>query len=674
MDDTAKRPIRALALAAAALPILCSVAGAQDAENPGKALIRAKELLRTGSASDRKEAIETLIGLDSGPAISCLEEAIQRSSSEMEKRAKEMDALDDELSDAEAEMEDCRDRYPVLYADARAKWVSVKRRWDSLTREMREHLEICAGGWKSFASFRSEAAVDRLARGATGSTSPLTRQMYIQALGTPERASRIPVLLELLRAGESRVRAAAVRSLSAFPPRRAVLDAAAPLLRDRSWSVRIGAAEVVARMPVDLAVPLLVEAVGRETGEPALQVDSLLQSLTGVSMDGDGKRWQAWLGRHGETLRAGTYEPPEAPAEPEGVGRTEAAFFQIPIESRNLLLVMDLSGSMGATMEGIDARTAELLKKHEYSDSRLAVALVQAYQMIEGLPKDTRFNLLTFSDEVTRFSTKGVSANDSGKKNAIKWLNGQPTGYTTNIWDALRQAFGDHMAAGGSTRFEDLPDTIIFLTDGVPTAGRFRDQQSLSDLVGLWNASSGVVIHCVGIGTEYADQLMDNLASSTGGYVFDSKAMRIRGRRVRPAIPPGEQCPAVQVHLAGVREELQLGSVFTRKESIPRAIEACGWTDEAIPVLAAALEDPEADIRSAAADGLASLGRRGVPELVKAAGRKEGLCRAQAIRALALLGPEALDAAPALEAIAAGADADLAADARNALERIRAKK
>jgi HEAT repeat protein len=665
-----------LALAAAALLVAAPAAAAQD-ENAGRTLLKARDLLRTGASADRSEAIRLLIGIDSAPAISCLEEAIQRSAAEMDKRAKEVDALDDELWEAEDYMDWVRSKYPSSYAAAREKYQEVKGRWDALTEEMEAHLGICVEGWRSFAEFRSEEAVDRIVRGATSGTVPLTRQMYIQALGTRANAARVPVLLDLLRAGESRVRATAVRSLKVFPPRRDVLDAVAPLLNDRCWSVRIGAAEVVARMPVDVAVPLLVEALGRETGEPALQVESLLRSLTGLAMDADGKRWEAWLRDHGEALREGPWKFPDAEEEGEasdGATKTEAAFFEIPIESRNLLLVMDLSGSMTAEVKDVDARTADLLEKHGYNSSRLAIALVQAYRMIETVPKDTRLNLLTFSEKVTRFTSKGATATESGKKNAVKWLNGQKTGLRTNIWDALRQSFGDHMGSGGASRFEDLPDTVIFLTDGYPTAGRFRGDRALADLVGLWNASAGVVVHCVGVGTDYSDSLMESISSSTGGYFFDSKSKRLKGKRVRPTVPPEERCPNVRGLVALVREDLELGSTDTRLETIPRAVAACGWTGDAVPVLAAAVEDPEEEVRLSAVAAVASLGKAGVPALAKAASREDGRARPAAVRALGALGPDAAEAVPDLEKVAAGGDAALASEAKQALARIRAKK
>jgi hypothetical protein len=661
-------PVAAVALAG----LLAGSAAAQEDPGAGKALLAAKELLRTGRVEDRIEAIRRLIELDSAPAITCLEEAIQRSAAEMEKLSKEVDAKDAELADAEWEMEFCRERYPSLYGEKVLAFKAVKKEWDALSAVMRGHLDICLSGSKSFASFRSEGAVDRIVKGATGSTSPLARQMYIQALGAPGMEKRIPVLIEILKAGESRVRAAAVRSLRGFRPRKDVLEAVLPLLKDRCWAVRVGAAEVVARMPIDVAIPHLVEALSRETGEPALQVASLLHSLTGVSLGTRVEPWREWWKRNEEAIRVGGWRRPEEAAPAEEGTKTEAAFFLIPVESDNLLLVMDLSGSMGADMKSVDSRTSGLLAKHGFGQSRLAVALVQAYQMIEGLPGSSRINIMTFSEKVTRFGSRAAPATVSLKKNAVQWLNTQKTGRMTNIWDSLRQGFGDHMAAGGATRFDELPDTIIFLTDGVPTAGRFRDEQSLCDLVELWNASAGVVIHCVGIGEEFDESLLEKLTTTTGGFYMDTRTNRIRGKRVRLEVPEDRRCPIVPEMAGRALDEYESANAEERLGMIPWLAALCSWTADGLPILARGLDDPEEGIPAASAAGLASVGTAGIPFLAAALAGDRPAGALAAARALGEMGAAAAEAIPALEK-AAGVEGDLGAAAKAALAKIRAK-
>jgi hypothetical protein len=676
----------------------------QDPE-AGKELLRARELLRAGNLADREEAIRRLIALDSVASITCVEEAILRSASELDRLAKDVEKLDDELWEAEFKADFFLRKYPQLYNDAAAELRAVRARWDALMGVVRGHLQICLDGAATFASFRSPEATERVARGALNCPAPLARQAYIRSLGSPGMAARLPALLELLRSGEARVRALAVRSLRDVPPRRETLDAVAPLLADRCWSVRIGAAEVVARMPFDVAVPLLAAAAAKETGEPALQVDSLLRSLTGVSLAGKPAAWAAWIRDNGAAVADGTFRPrEEAPA--EEASRTEAAFFQIPIESENLLVVMDLSGSMTVEMKEVDRRTAALLGKHGLPQDRLSVALVQAIQMIEDLPAGARYNLLAFHEKVARFAAKGVAATPSGKKSGISWLLAQKTGLRTNIWDALRQAFGDHMAAGGASRFEDLPDTIVFLTDGVPTMGRFRDERSLADLVGLWNAGAGVVVHAVGIGDGFAEKLLQDLTESTGGYYMDTRVNRLFGTRRRPVVPPEARSPRTAEAFALAKEVFEGTGYDDRAAALPALAAACAWAGEGTDYVAGLLGDPEAPVRAAAAAALATLGAPGaaalagvletgpapaveaalaalpglgatagpaVPAAAKVAALEGGALRTEAIRALGALGPAASAAIPALEGIAAKAGGDLAKEATAALGRIRAK-
>ena len=68
-----------------------------------------------------------------------------------------------------------------------------------------------------------------------------------------------------------------------------------------------------------------------------------------------------------------------------------------------------------------------------------------------------------------------------------------------------------------------IPDTIVFLTDGNATRGRFRKAKSLRKLIDLWNQPLDIVIHCVGIGADHDRLLLKGLAQETGGYYVDLK-------------------------------------------------------------------------------------------------------------------------------------------------------
>jgi HEAT repeat protein len=82
------------------------------------------------------------------------------------------------------------------------------------------------------------------------------------------------------------------------------------------------------------------------------------------------------------------------------------------------------------------------------------------------------------------------------------------------------------------------------------------------------------------------------------------------------------------------------------------AIEALGLlgpqAEPALPVLAAAVDDPQPRISVAATDALAHIGKAAVPVLLKAMRNPQELNRSVAYAALARLGPEAAEAVPAL--------------------------
>lgn len=74
----------------------------------------------------------------------------------------------------------------------------------------------------------------------------------------------------------------------------------------------------------------------------------------------------------------------------------------------------------------------------------------------------------------------------------------------TNIYDALELAFQD----------PDV-DTIVFLSDGEPTAGQVTDVGLIREAVREWNDTRGIKIDTVAVGGSL--QLLQWLAEDNGG-------------------------------------------------------------------------------------------------------------------------------------------------------------
>ncbi len=168
--------------------------------------------------------------------------------------------------------------------------------------------------------------------------------------------------------------------------------------------------------------------------------------------------------------------------------------------------------------------------------TRIGYAKAELIRALRELPDGSYFNVIAFSDRAHKLAGRMLKLNVSTRRRAIRWILRQKLGELTNIWGALHAAFNNfHSLATGASAFKDLPDTIIFLTDGTPTRGRFQQRRSLTRLVGLWNRSLDIVIHCVGMGRGHDGILLEALALQNGGYYVDlTRGRRVPDRRIRP--------------------------------------------------------------------------------------------------------------------------------------------
>ena len=115
---------------------------------------------------------------------------------------------------------------------------------------------------------------------------------------------------------------------------------------------------------------------------------------------------------------------------------------------REVTLVVDRSGSMnGEKME--QARAAAL-------------------QVLEGLENGEAFNIIDYSDSVSKFSESPVIKNADTLRQARNYIQRIKATGGTNIHDALVEAMRQTPTA-------DMLPITIFLTDGVPTSGEIRE-------------------------------------------------------------------------------------------------------------------------------------------------------------------------------------------------------
>ena len=626
----------------------------------------ARRLLRSRDPADRAQAIEILVRMDSRRAVRMMEDVLHRTRKDMDDLAKEVDELDVKY------MEMANLYYQALQIDPtyaqRAKVLrdDALARWARAADKMKAHLDVLLSVGSRLGWFASAGAIDQLQKGARGERDPLARQFYVRSLGRVSKGASIDALIDLLEEKDARVRALAARGLRPLVMRPTAVAAIERLGDDKSWSVRLAAYETMARAPFERAVPFLLSAIQREEGEIAAAADRLLSSLVGVSFHADSRSWQDWWATHRESIENGTYEA--ADQRPPPTSDTVASFFSIPIVSKNVLFVVDFSSSMNEALDLSEGPLRSRIDDSGHSQTRLGYALSETQRAVRALPEDAMFNIIVYGDEPKRFGRSPRRATTGTKRSANRWLEKQETQWLTNIWGGLRDAFGDHLGrSGGAKRFTDLPDTIVFLTDGVPTRGRFQGTQQIVRLVNLWNEAAGTVVHTVGIGKDHDKDLLVSIASASGGMYADLSTSSLVIREYPRTVPPDERAPHIARELREIRACLEDGDWEDRLEALHRVRRIGGWAAPIAPLVGEALADYDSEVAEAAAKSLVKMGQPGLRAAIAQFGSDDIDAVVHALAVVVGMGTEAESAAGAVAELLAREDSEIQIAALRAL-------
>ncbi len=284
------------------------------------------------------------------------------------------------------------------------------------------------------------------------------------------------------------------------------------LLSDTSWRVRSAAILAALRVWQPDVVPLLIARLGAETGRLSDDAQRALETISGKALGDDPDLWQAWwnaqkdrleldarpeIDRHGRIA----FRDPRERGKSNKMGGS-VSFFDVPLRSKQLVFVFDLSGSMRDAASKRDARTKLDVLREEFAKT------------LEAFDKDVAFDVFVYrypSDhppkaKLTRALGKIRPASGANKKKALGWLRKQEAVGWGAFVEPLEAAIHEEV------------DTVILLSDGRPSRGRLdRDFRILQEFPAL-NRFRQVHINTVLIGEKGADKkFMTALAKATGG-------------------------------------------------------------------------------------------------------------------------------------------------------------
>jgi len=282
------------------------------------------------------------------------------------------------------------------------------------------------------------------------------------------------------------------------------------LLGNESWRVRVAAVRTLASIRHADNLPLLIDVLKKPDGGRLVEdAAAALQWLTGEGHGNDAAKWQEWWTANSATFdfskvfgRRDVILPRTIKPESGKVG-----FYGISTDSRRIVFLIDVSGSMKDPVSGRGDKT-----KLEVAKEELKKAVLQ-------FKDGATFNIATVGNLVTWWQPKPAKASASIKDRAAKWIDEsiQPALSSSNLYSGLMEVLD--VCGAGISGFKGEPpiDTIYFLADGDPTIGETLDTEEIRRQVRERNRYSLVRLHTVGIGEKANAKFLYGLAEDSGG-------------------------------------------------------------------------------------------------------------------------------------------------------------
>jgi hypothetical protein len=338
-----------------------------------------------------------------------------------------------------------------------------------------------------------ERQLDAVEKTLLKSTDPDVRAFGIGVLGPVRGPRALALLVAAAAEADARHVVAALEAMGGREEPGLVELLAAPL-RDPRWQVRAAAAAALARTGRGAAVPPLVEALGAATGRTLDDLREALASLTAKGFPAAQAPWKAWWEKEGAGFRGPRDprpegEPPPAVAGGPSVTGEEGGttFYGITTHSERVLFVLDFSGSMN-----FPATEGDAAKK------KVDVLREEFRRATTGLPDGATLGVVGFSVDVRLWRKEPAKRDAKSAADAVQWVDRQEVVGGTNIYDALEKAF--QLATPKDPKGEPVFDTMYFMTDGTPTAGKVTNAEQIRADVRRWNLSKRVRLHVVGMG------------------------------------------------------------------------------------------------------------------------------------------------------------------------------
>jgi hypothetical protein len=362
---------------------------------------------------------------------------------------------------------------------------------------------------RALASFKGEETVKEMLKEIKGNSNWEKRAGLAEALGQISHPSIPAALAEILKKdSEPQVRIAALDAIRELKPAApeavsAVLDQ----LKHEFWQVKSTAAATLKALKPKEAVEALLEALSKSEGRLRQDMNDALVAVTGVDKHADPNAWRSWWDANKAAFLDGKYQPrpDEAAAKDEKAFTT---FYGIPVTSKNVIFILDRSGSMMEPSEWEPEKDVATGPSSPGSDlkpqgnRKIDIARWQLKRALAMIPDGVEFNVIFYSHEWTILSERMLKLSADTRRRAFEFIDRLDPIGPTNIYDPLEKGLAfaaagplaDKIAKGGV-------DTIYFLTDGMPNTGQVPNAPDILVKIKELNKTKKVKIHTVGVFT-----------------------------------------------------------------------------------------------------------------------------------------------------------------------------
>lgn len=329
--------------------------------------------------------------------------------------------------------------------------------------------------------------------------APFHGYTYLDSLTDKQQASLVDAALKAKDSGD---RAIAIRILAQQAPANFNLIAIAQsAFNSNAAGPRTAVLESVAANEIFIAAPLLIKFLKDEVAAfPDLpsrfvsDIGNSLRKLTGISFGNDPAMWEKWWNEAGAgwlaEAKKGSAKGGQQERQQDG---TVAQFFGIPIDSSNVAILVDGSGSMS---------TSQL-----NGESCAEAAATEVGKFLAQLPKKALFTVATIEQKPEFGFKKMVVNSKTNRKKALGFLAKRPYRSTSALYDALEQVALDSSI-----------DTVLIVSDGGSSAGKHQYPGHILDGFERMYLRTGLRIHCVLVtDSNKHEGFLRDLAAVSGG-------------------------------------------------------------------------------------------------------------------------------------------------------------